>query len=522
LRDVDTGDDLPDELPRGRYFGVSITPDKSGLYYTRHNETGPRVYYHAMGTDPSADRQVFGDGYGPEKILFGGLSEDGRYLVVHVLYGSSADKTEIYIKDLEQGGGFATVVDDLDARSLAGMAGDTLLIQTNWEAPNGRIMAVDASNPGRDSWRELVPEREKGVIQGTSEVGGKLFVRYLEDVKSRVVSYDVDGRELGEIKFDTIGDVSGVSGRWADNRAFFRFHSYHVPLTIYSYDVETGEREVWWQFDADIDTDRFDVKQEWFTSKDGTRVPMFVVHAKDIRLDGTNPMLLTGYGGFTVSRTPRFSASAAVWVEQGGVYAVANLRGGGEFGEEWHKAGMRENKQNVFDDFIAAAEHLVDAGYTSSGKLAISGGSNGGLLVGAVMTQRPELFKAVICSYPLLDMVRYHMFLVARYWVPEYGSADEPEQFEYLKAYSPYHNVKDGESYPAILFISGDGDTRVAPLHARKMAALVQAKKGSERPALLRYHIKAGHSGGKPLSQQIDDLAESYSFLLWQLEAHSG
>ena len=251
---------------------------------------------------------------------------------------------------------------------------------------------------------------------------------------------------------------------------------------------------------------------------DGTRVPMFVVHSKGLTLDGTNPTLLTGYGGFTVSSTPRFSASAAVWVEQGGVYAVANLRGGGEFGEKWAQAGVRENKQHVFDDFIAAAEHLIDAGYTSSEKLAISGGSNGGLLVGAAMTQRPELFKAVICSYPLLDMLRYHMFLVAKYWVPEYGSSDEPEQFEYLEAYSPYHNVKQGESYPAVLFISGDGDTRVAPLHARKMAALVQAQKGGDRPALLRYHIKAGHSGGKPLSQQIDDLAESYGFLLWQLE----
>jgi prolyl oligopeptidase len=280
----------------------------------------------------------------------------------------------------------------------------------------------------------------------------------------------------------------------------------------------TAEQEIWSRAQVPFDGDQMEVKQLWFTSKDGTRVPMFVVHKKGLVLDGSHPTLLTGYGGFTASLTPGFSANAAVWAESGGVYVVANLRGGGEFGDAWHQAGMLENKQNTFDDFIAAAEHLIAEGYTRPEKLAIRGGSNGGLLVGAVANQRPDLFRAVICTYPLLDMLRYHQFLVAGYWVPEYGSSEDPEQFTWLRAYSPYHNVEPDTEYPAMMYISGDGDTRVAPLHARKMAALMQASTGSERPVLLRYHIKAGHSGGQPVSETIQNSAEAYAFLLWQLE----
>jgi prolyl oligopeptidase len=312
-----------------------------------------------------------------------------------------------------------------------------------------------------------------------------------------------------------------MNGDWDKDEAFFSFSSLAQPTTIYRYTVSTGAREVWSALNVPIDSASIEVRQVWYASKDGTKVPMFVAHRKGLKLDGRNPTLLTGYGGFNASQMPAFSQRAAFWIENGGVYALPNLRGGGEFGEDWHRAGMREKKQNVFDDFIAAAEWLIANQYTSPQKLAISGGSNGGLLVGAAMTQRPDLFGAVVCSYPLLDMVRFHKFLVAGYWVPEYGSADaSPEEFAFIRAYSPYHQVKPGTKYPATLFITGDGDTRVAPLHARKMAALLQAITGAdsaERPVILRYDTKAGHSGGLPVSKIIEDLADEMRFLFAQL-----
>lgn len=516
--DVDSRKDLPDSLPKSRYFGLSLTPDKSGFYYTRHfPDKGPRIYYHKMGTETAEDRLIFGEGYGPEMILFGELSEDGRWLMITVLYGSSADKTEIYLQDVSVDSPIVPVVKDIDARFFGSIAGNTLFLQTNWEAPNSRLIAVDPEKPARENWREIIPESD-AVMEGFSAAGGKLFVSYLKDVKSIVVEFEPDGTRVGEISFPTIGTVSGVYGKWGSSEAFFVYTSFHIPTTIYRYDVADRTQKIWSKINVPIDSDKYEVKQVWFKSKDSTRVPMFVVHAKDIRLDGSHPALLTGYGGFNASSTPGFSAQAAAWIKEGGVFALANLRGGGEFGEEWHRAGMLQNKQNVFDDFIAAAEYLIENGYTKPEKLAIRGGSNGGLLVGAAMVQRPDLFGAVICTYPLLDMVRYHMFLVARYWVPEYGSSENPEQFKYLYAYSPYHNVKKGTDYPAVLFITGDADTRVAPLHARKMAALMQAATGSNKPVMIRYHTKAGHSGGQPVSQQIDDLTDSLSFLLWQLE----
>ena len=339
----------------------------------------------------------------------------------------------------------------------------------------------------------------------------------LEDVRSRVRQYDLEGHEEHELSFPAIGTVSGVRGNWDSKVAFFTFSSYHIPPTTYLLDIPSGTTREWSRIDAPVDSDAFVVQQVWYASKDGTKIPMFLVHKRDIALDGTNPVYLTGYGGFMIAQTPGYSASAVVLAEHGFVYAVANLRGGGEFGEQWHRAGMLESKQNVFDDFIAASEWLVDNRYTRPARLAIAGGSNGGLLVGAAMTQRPDLFGAVICSYPLLDMVRYHQFLVARFWVPEYGSSDDASQFAVLHAYSPYHRVKSGTAYPAVLFITGDADTRVAPLHARKMAALVQAASSSDRPVLLKYDTKSGHSGGTPVSKQIDDLTDTMAFLFWQL-----
>ncbi len=513
--DVNKREDLPDRFPRARYFGGSLTPDNSGFYYTHFSRQGGRVYYHEMGTNPENDELIFGEGYGPDKIIFGGLSEDGRYLGLVVFHGS-AGKTELYYKDLEKDGPIETIAKDIEARSFASVAGDHVVIQTNWQAPKGRVMRAPRSDPRIENWEEIIPESD-AVIRGTSLAGGKIFVNYLENVVSRVAIFDIDGNAEGEIKFPTIGNVSGVGGRWGSDEAFFSFSSFHIPTTIYRYEVSSGTRSEWAKLDIPVDTDDIEVKQVWYPSKDGTQIPMFLVHKKGIELNGENPTYLTGYGGFNISRTPGFSSTAVFAVEQGFVYAVPNLRGGGEFGEDWHRAGMFGNKQNVFDDFIAAAEWLIVNGYTTPDKLAIRGGSNGGLLVGAAMTQRPELFGAVICSYPLLDMVRYHKFLVARFWVSEYGSADDPEQFDYIRAYSPYHNVKEGTDYPSVLFISGDSDTRVAPLHARKMAALVQASTGSDQPVLLKYDTKSGHSGGTPVSQQIEDRTDAFMFLLWQL-----
>lgn len=517
LFDVDARKDLPDRLPKARYFGgASIKPDKSGFYYTRHTEEGPRVFYHAMGADPASDKMLFGEGYDKSKIVFAGLSDDGRWLVIHALHGSAADKTEIYVQDVAGGGPIVSIVNDVTARFFGDVGGDTMYLQTNWDAPNSRVLAVDLKNPARENWREVVPE-SSDVLEGVSLVGGKIVAQYLHNVRTRVRLLEPDGRLVRDIDLPALGSASGFSGRWQSPEAFYSFTSFHMPTTIYRYNLASGAQEVWARLNVPVDTRDFMVRQVWYESKDGTLVPMFLLHKKGLRLDGANPTLLTGYGGFTLSLTPTFSSTAVTWVENGGVYAVANLRGGGEFGEKWHRAGMRENKQNVFDDFIAAAEWLIANGYTSSERLAVSGGSNGGLLVGAMMTQRPELFRAVVCSYPLLDMIRYHQFLVARFWVPEYGSADDPEQFKYLLKYSPYQNVKPGTKYPAVLFISGDSDTRVAPLHARKMAALVQASTGSDRPVLLHYDTKSGHSGGQPVSKQIEDATDSLSFLFWQL-----
>ena len=516
LRDVDTGEDLVDRLPAARYGGFNLTPDKAGLFYERYGDVTPRVMYHAIGTDVADDVQIFGDGYDVHHIPVSLLSDDGRWLLVHIIEGSSGP-TEIHVKDLRSDTPFTTVIRDGVTESWAEFAGDQLVITTNLNAPNKRVVLADLTNPTVEHWREVIAERVDVVIQDARGLGGRLAVSYLQDVQPRVAIHELSGAHVRDIAFETLGSVGGGSGRWTSDEAFFTFQSYHRPNTIYRYDLATGEQTVWAQADVPIDTQKYEVNQTWYSSTDGTQVPMFVTHLADVVLDGSNPTLLTGYGGFNLSRTPAFSSLAAVWLESGGVFAEANMRGGGEFGEDWHRDGMLDRKQHVFDDFIAAAEHLIAEGYTTAEHLAIRGGSNGGLLVGAVSNQRPDLFGAVVCSYPLLDMVRYHQFLVASFWVPEYGSSEDPEQFAYIYRYSPYHNVDETATYPATLYITGDGDTRVAPLHGRKMAALMQATHGAETPVLLRYHTDAGHSGGQPISQQIEEMVDTVSFLLWQV-----
>jgi len=515
--DVDKKMDLPDELPSGLYFGISLMPDNSGFYYSRHNILlGSRVYYHPMGGDPEMDKEIFGEGFGPKAGIGAGITGDGSYLMIVVFHGSAGQKSEIYYKDLKSDGPIKTLVKDIDARFSPKYGGGILFLQTNWDAPKGRILTVDLKNPARENWNEIIPETE-AVIEDISLAGEKLFVNYLENVVSKVRVFEPDGKLVREISFPTLGTVSGVRGRWKRNEAFFVFTSFHVPTTIYRYDVRKGDQNVWAKLDVPVDSDKLVVKQVWYNSKDGTRVPMFLVHSSDIELNGNNPTLLTGYGGFNINLTPGFRSTGVLWTEYGGVYAVPNLRGGGEFGEEWHRAGMFENKQNVFDDFICAAQWLIDNGYTCPSKLAIRGGSNGGLLVGAALAQRPELFGAVVCTYPLLDMLRYQKFLLGKFWVSEYGNAEDPEQFKYIYEYSPYHHITEAMEYPSTLFITGDSDTRVAPLHARKMTALLQMANSSDNPVMILYDTKAGHSGGRPLSKTIEDTVDEMSFLLWQL-----
>jgi len=519
LFDVDRKQDMPDVLPKARYFGISILPDNSGLYYTRHGKEGSRVFFHKMGDAIANDRLIFGKGYDAGKIIFASLSDSGKHLLIHVLHGS-AGKTEVYVKPLSgPTRRIIPIITDKEARTFGQIAGGKVFLFTDYRAPNVRILVAPLKRLPRsiDAWRAVVPESD-APITNFSLAGGKVFANYLEDVVSKVKVYQPDGTFVGEIAFPAMGSVGSVVGTWSSNEAFFTYQSFTIPPTIYRYDVVAGRKEVWARRDIPVKNDNIDVQQVWYESKDKTRIPMFLVHRKDVQLDGNNPTYLTAYGGFDVSLTPRFSSTAALWVEAGGVYAQPNLRGGGEFGKAWHEAGMLEKKQNVFDDFIAAAEWLIAERYTTPAKLAIAGGSNGGLLVGAALTQRPELYKAVVCAVPLLDMLRYHKFLVARFWTPEYGSADDPEQFHYLKAYSPYHNVKPGTAYPAVLFVTGDSDTRVAPLHARKMTALLQATTASGNPVLLHYDTKAGHSGGKPVTKQIEDATVTLSFLFWQLD----
>ena len=514
--DTNTRKELAYEMPRARYMGLGILADRSGVYYSKWSPEGSRVYYHAMGGGAETqDKLIFGEKYGPAQMVGAGISDDGKYLMISVEFGFGT-KTELFVKDLAANGPIQPIVTGIDARFDPDFGGDRLFVTTTWKAPNGRALVIDLKDPAQEKWREIIPERESR-LQGLTAVGGMVAATYLENVSSKIRLYTPDGKPVREITLPGIGSAGGPSGTWTSEEAFYQFTSFAQAPIIYRYDMATGGQNVWARTQIPFDSSRIDVEQVWYTSKDKTRIPMFLVHKKGLKLDGNRPVFLTGYGGFDLSETPNFSAIAAIWSEMDGVFALPNLRGGGEFGEKWHKAGMFGNKQNVFDDFIGAAEYLIEKGYTNPKRLAIEGGSNGGLLVGAAMTQRPDLYQAVICAVPLLDMVRYHMFKVAKFWVPEYGSSEDPEQFKYLYAYSPYHHVKSGTKYPAVLFVSGDSDTRVDPLHARKMAALMQASTDSDRPILLHYDTKAGHAGGKPVSRQIEDTTDELAFLMWQL-----
>ena len=524
-----TGQLLPDNIERTRAASVGWKPDNSGFYYTRYPKKGDvaegqemynrHVFYHAMGSDPAKDPLIFGEGLKPDQWPNLSLSEDGRWLLISVAEGWS--KSELYLADLKTGSAAIRITEGKEALYGGDFLNGKIYITTNEDAPRYRVLVAEADNPARANWKEIIPQTD-AVLQGVAVLGRKLFAQYERNATSQLSLFDLDGKKLENIELPTIGSVFGSGGKWNRNEIFFGFQSFTVAPSIYRFTLDEHKSSLWAKVDApSIDPSGYEVRQEWYHSKDGTHVPMFIVHKKGLQKDGHNPTLLTGYGGFNVSLTPAFSRSAYLWLEHGGVYAVANLRGGAEFGEDWHRAGMLEKKQNVFDDFIAAAEHLISEKYTDKEHLAIQGGSNGGLLMGAMITQRPELFRAVVCAVPLLDMLRYQNFQIAKLWIPEYGSSADPKQFEWLYAYSPYHHVKGGAEYPAILFMTADTDTRVDPMHAKKMAALMQseAKNGGshERPILLRIETKAGHGAGKPVSKQIEEGTDVYSFLFWQL-----
>jgi len=516
VMDANAQHDLPEVFPRALYFGVSWKKDKSGFYYTvGHRDSGKRMYYHALGTDLAKDKEIFGEGYGPDTWIGGGVSENGKYLLISAQAGWAKD--DLFIQDIQENGPVRPLIKDLNAHFTPQFAGDYLIVQTDWKAPLNRILKIDLRHPEQENWKEIVPATQD-TIESFSLIGGKLFVNYMHNVTSRIAIFSLEGKPMGEVNLPSLGSA-GMYGRWERDEGILTFSSYTTPASIYRYSASTGKRGLWYRNDVPFDSDRYEMEQVWFNSKDGTKVPMFLVHRKGYKPDGKTPTILYGYGGFNISLTPNFRTDAAWWVEQGGVYAVANLRGGSEFGEAWHKAGMLDKKQNVFDDFIGAAEWLIKNKYTNPDKLAIWGGSNGGLLMGAVTTQRPELFRAVICEHPDLDMVRYYKW--TRNNNPpallEYGNAADPQQFKFLYAYSPYQHVQPKTKYPAVLFTSGDADTRVPPEQARKMAARMQADTGSGHPVLLLYDTKAGHSGGRPFSQIVDELSLKMAFLEWQL-----
>jgi len=524
-----TGTQLPDTIERTRAASIAWMLDNSGFYYTRYPKKGDvpdgqemynrHVFYHELGTDPETDPLIFGEGRDPEDWPNLTLDNDGRLLLITVEQGFT--KTEIFLMDLKKRTPPTRITTGKNFLYSASAYNGRLYIVTNEDAPRYRVFMAEAGNYERDDWKEIVPQTD-AVLQGATVWGGKLFAQYEQNATSQLKVFDIEGTKLKDLLLPGLGTVYGSEGKWDRDEIFYGFVSFTVPPTVYRYDLKTGATTLWAKVDApSIDPAAYEVNQEWYHSKDGTRVPMFVVNKKGLKKNGHNPTLLTGYGGFNVSMTPAFSRTAYLWMEHGGVYAVANLRGGAEFGEDWHRAGMLGSKQNVFDDMIAAAEHLIAEKYTDKDHLAIQGGSNGGLLMGAMITQRPDLFRAVVCQVPLLDMLRYQNFQIAKLWVPEYGTSDNPEQFKWLYAYSPYHHVKAGTEYPAILFMTADTDTRVDPMHAKKMAAEMQdeARNGASktRPILLRIESKAGHGAGKPVAKQIEEFTDVYSFLFWQL-----
>ncbi len=524
VRDVATGKDLSDDLKWVKFSGASWTRDGKGFFYSRYDEPKgdmlkgtnyfQKVYYHQLGTDQNQDVLVY-ERPDQKDWLFGGyVTEDGNYLIITVFQGTDV-KSRIYYKDLKsKNSDVVKLLDDFDAAySFIGNEGSRFWFQTDLDAPRGKIIEVDTAKPARSNWKVVVPEG-KETLQSTSFVNNKFVLNYLKDAYTQVKIHDTSGKFLSEVKFPGIGSAEGFGGKPGDKETFYSFTGFTTPTTIYRYDMTTGKSTIFRQPKVDFDPAGYETKQVFYTSKDGTKVPMFITHKKGLKLDGNNPTYLYGYGGFGISLSPAFSVGNLVWMEMGGVYAQPNLRGGGEYGEEWHQAGTKLRKQNVFDDFIAAAKWLIDNKYTSTPKLAIGGGSNGGLLVGAALTQRPDLFGAALPAVGVMDMLRFQKFTIGWAWVSDYGSSENAAEFKALYAYSPLHNIKPGTSYPPTMVTTADHDDRVWPGHSFKFAAALQDAQGGSAPILIRIETKAGHGAGKPTSKIIEESADRWAFLV--------
>ena len=528
VRDVATGKDLPDEIKWVKFSGAAWTKDGQGFYYSRYDEPDEaakltkvnyfhKLYHHRLGTPQSADRLVYERRDQKEWGFGGTVTEDGRYLIITVSQGTDP-RNRVFYRDLTASDSpVVELLNDFDASyDFIENDGPVFYFRTDLKSPRGRVIAIDLHQPARDQWREVIPESADS-LETVSSVGGRLFAQYLHDAKSLVREFDFAGKLVRDVALPGLGSAGGFTGRRDDTETFYSFTSYTVPGRIYRYDLNTGQSALWREPKVDFNPDDYETEQVFYSSKDGTRVPMFLTYRKGLKRDGQNPTLLYGYGGFRISLTPSFSVANLVWMEMGGVFAVPNLRGGGEYGEEWHQAGTKAHKQNVFDDFIAAAEWLIANQYTSTPKLAISGGSNGGLLVGACLTQRPDLFGATLPAVGVLDMLRFHKFTIGWAWTSDYGSADNAEDFPALRAYSPLHNIKPGTRYPATLITTADHDDRVVPAHSFKFAAALQAAQAGPKPVLIRIDTKAGHGAGKPTTKMIEESADKLAFLVFEL-----
>ena len=527
ILNLETGELLEDELQWLKFTGLSWASDGSGFYYSRYPATDEdekfqtlnesmAVYFHKIGDAQEDDELVFTHADNPEWGYAASVTDDGRFLLITVWKGTDDRYQIVYIDLQKENAEPVWLIERFDHDySFVGNDGGELYFRTNKDAPRGRLISIDVDNSNER--REVIPQ-SADVLDQASLVGGRIIAEYMQDAWSLIQIFDTHGKRLGSVDLPGIGSAGGFNGRFDNPETFFSYQSYNTPSTINRLDVVTGEVEVFKKAEVDFDSDDYTVEQVFYKSKDGTRVPMFISHHKDVVLDGTNPTMLYGYGGFNISMKPSFSITRLAWMELGGLYAVANLRGGGEYGEEWHKAGTKLLKQNVFDDFIAAGEYLIRENYTNEDKLAIFGGSNGGLLVGAVTNQRPELFAAAIPAVGVMDMLRFHKFTAGRFWVDDYGSADNPEEFEALLAYSPYHNIKPGTEYPAVLITTADTDDRVVPGHSFKYAAAIQDAQAGNAPVLIRIETRAGHGAGVPTDKVIQSYADRWAFLVENLD----
>jgi prolyl oligopeptidase len=524
VKNVENGELMTDHLQWIKFSGAAWFRD--GFFYGRFDEPSEgkelssqnenkQIFYHGLGTEQSEDKLVYEDPANPKRGTYAVTTEDERYLLLYLSNGATNDNA-LKVKDLAVADSrFVDVVSTFDhSYDVVDNIDNILLVVTNDGAPRRKLIGIDMSNPGKSNWKEIIPEQAE-VLSSVNLVGGKIFANYLKDASTHIYIHNIDGTRTGEVELPGIGTASGMIGKKEDNIAFYTFTSFIYPSTVFKYDVSTGKSSAFRESGVDFDPTKFETKQVFFPSKDGTQIPMFIVHKKGIELNGKNPTLLYGYGGFNINILPAFSTANTVLLENGGIYAVVNLRGGGEYGEEWHTAGILDKKQNVFDDFIGAAEYLIENKYTSPGKLGISGRSNGGLLVGAAMTQRPDLFKVALPGVGVLDMLRYHKFTIGHAWAVEYGSSDFEEQFKWLYAYSPLHNLKDGVEYPATMVITADHDDRVVPAHSFKFISRLQEAHKGDNPVLIRIETQAGHGAGKPTSKIIEEYADMWAFLFY-------